>query len=92
MTFHRKANVALFTALVALLVGAQQLDGFDDAKHEHAQALAMRDAIKSEEAQQRFQRTAMKLCGSENAVVKFIDSKTVQCLTKHGKKQQKVSL
>jgi len=87
---HRLINWLLAILIVALYAGMSLLDGPTDHQYEHAQALSMRDAIRDEQSQVRFQKVAKKLCGNELAVVKFLDSKTVQCLTRMGH-QTKVS-
>lgn len=93
MNIHHLINIALATIGLGLLlafVGPTLLDGPDDRSAEHAQALAMRDAIKGEQVKARFQKAALALCGSENAVPKLQEDGSVQCLTKKGRKSAKV--
>ena len=89
---HRILNWCLALLIVGLFAVMQQIDGLDDARHEHAAALSLRDSIRDEQSQLNFQRYAEKLCGSENAVVRYIDGKTVQCLTKKGKRTHVATL
>ena len=74
------ALVALFVVLLAI-VGPT----IDDHSAEQDQALALQDAIKAEQAQERFAKAARDLCG-ENGAWRLIDARTVQCMTHRGAK------
>lgn len=84
-------NWALAAALALLLSTAHLLDVPDDRSVEHAQALSLEDAIKSEAADARFARAAAEICG-ENAGFRRVDATTIQCYTHKGKPTRRVSL
>lgn len=91
MTAHRALNWTIAGLIALLLSCSYLLDGPDDNHAEHAQALSLQDAIKSEAADARFARAAADICG-ENAGFSRIDASTIQCYTHKGKPTRRVSL
>lgn len=91
MTTHRAINWTIAGLIALLLSAAHLLDGPDDNSHEHAQALSLQDAIKSEAAEARMARAAREICG-ENAGFRSVDASTIQCYTHKGKPTRRASL
>jgi hypothetical protein len=71
---------------------AIHLDDAPDARAEWDKSTALADAIKSEAAQERYQRAAAALCGSENAIAKDLGGGVIQCFTKRGYRTQRAAL
>lgn len=88
---QRLINWALALAIVLIYAGVCTLDGPSDHAAEQAQLLSLQDAIKTEAASARLERSAALICG-ENAGVLVLDSTTVQCTTKRGAKTRRASL
>jgi hypothetical protein len=92
MTLHRLTNWLLALAVVALYALVAHLDGPTDHSTEHTQALALKDAVQTAQAKERYLKAARALCGSENATATDLGDGTVQCFTKRGKKTVQVAL
>ena len=91
MTGHRLLNWLMALAIVLIYAAMQYLDGPTDHSAEHAQALALLDAQRTEAADQRFARAAAALCGP-NAAAQDLGDGTVQCMTHKGRKTVRVAL
>ena len=83
------------TALLALSFGfalcalGPLLDGHGE---EQEQARALEDAVKQEEAQERFEHRARLVCGDNAGFRQTESAGEIVCLTKHGKPRGKVQL
>lgn len=85
-----KTTIALTAAIAALLGWFGP--SIDDHSTERAQADALADAIKTEAADERFEKAARKACG-ENAAWKHADRPgSIICMTKRGYVTKKGSL
>ncbi len=95
MTTNTTTNWLLAIALAALLGTAHHLDGPDEVRAAMDTALAKADAQVAAQQQaehrQRTQRAAQRACG-DNAAFEFINTTTVQCLTKRGRRTQRITL
>ena len=81
-TAATSATLALLFAALLGIVGP----ALDDHGDEFAQAANIEDAIRTEQAQARFERAAQAMCG-QNAAWRLTSTPgEVQCLTKHGHK------
>ena len=72
-------------ALALVLACAHLLDGISDHSGEQAQADALNDAIKTEQARLRLAKRIAARCGV-NAVASELGGGLVQCADKHGRK------
>lgn len=72
------------TTLLVVLFAVVPSTSFhlDDHSAEHSQALALQDAIKSEQARDRFNRAAAQICGNAGWVE--IGDGSIQCITRIG--------
>lgn len=82
-------------ALAAILGTSHYLDYPSELEAAMAASKATADAQEQAQRQaqqrQRFTRAAQRACG-ENAAFQLLDDTTIQCLTKRGKRTQKVAL
>ena len=78
-------NMLLVLALALLLSGAHLLDAPTDHSAERAQADALNDALKTEQARLKLAKRVVEQCGV-NAVASELGGGLVQCADKHGRK------
>ena len=91
MNVHRITNWLLAIAIVLIYALMQTLDGPSDHSAEHAQALALLDAQRTEAAELRFAHAAAAVCGP-NAAAQDLGNGMVQCMTHKGRKTVQVAL
>jgi len=89
MTAHRAINWTIAGLIALILSTAHLLDGPDDHSAEHAQALSINDAIKSEAADARMARAAAEICGINAGWVQQSDS-SISCRLHHGERTRDV--